>query len=97
MFSVAVTMGEVAKCEDLQCWETDGSESPLNQPDEPLNFRCLSRWLEVESGGVQLLESSGTRPGPSVQILLQLRNDLLPEAVVDSFPPTQSQVKNLNG
>ncbi len=97
LFSVAVTMGEVAKGEYLQCQETGGPESPLDQPDELLNFRRLSRWPEVESGGVRLLESSGTRPRPSVQILLQLRNDLLPEAVVDSFLPTQSQVKDLDG
>lgn len=97
LFSVAVTMGEVAKGEYLQCQETGRPESPPDQPDELLNFRRLSRWPEVESGGVRFLESLGTRPGPSVQILLQLRNDLLPEALVDSFLPTQSQVKDLDG
>ena len=97
LFSVAVTMGEVAKGEYLQCQETGGPEGPPDQPGELLNFRRLSPWPEVEFGGVRFLESLGTRPGPSIPILMQLRNNLLPEALVDSFLPTESQVKDLDG
>jgi hypothetical protein len=97
LFSVAVAMGEVAKGEYLQCREAGGPESPLDQPDKFLKFRRLSRWPEVESSGLRLLECPGKRPGPSVHTFLQQRNDLPPEAVVDSFLSTESQVKDPNG
>lgn len=96
LFAVAVAMGEVAKGEYLQCRETGGPESPVDQPDEFLKLRGLSRWLEDESGGIGLLGSPGTWPGPLFQILLQRGNDLPPNAVVDSFLPTESQVKDLD-